>query len=242
MTPNDVARKHKLLVVGQDNLALNDDLVHEVMIIGDEGAVQPGVQIKDLDGEGELLIEYGFIDTFIQNLITAKKHLDIVIRDLIREKLAMKVVKAPAPYKQSERSLFMAGSIEMGVAEDWQTKLGKELEDIEGLALNPRRDDWDSSWEQSIDDPQFREQVEWEMDAMDAADVIAMYFDKDTKSPITLLELGLHANDGKLIIFCPKGFWRRGNVEVVASRFDIPMAETWEEFVTLIRTALNGKP
>jgi hypothetical protein len=34
------------------------------------------------------------------------------------------------------------------------------------LVLNPRREDWDSSWIQSIDNPQFREQVEWEIYAL----------------------------------------------------------------------------
>jgi hypothetical protein len=150
----------------------------------------------------------------------------------------MKVVKAPAAYEPEATSIFFAGSIEMGAAEDWQTKLAKELEDIDGLALNPRRDDWDSTWKQSLDEPKFVEQVEWELDAMDAASVIAMYFDKDTKSPITLLELGMHANDDKLIVFCPEGFWKRGNVQVVCERQGIPMAESWKDFVALIRAAL----
>lgn len=150
----------------------------------------------------------------------------------------MKVVKAPNAYEPEATSLFLAGSIEMGTAEDWQTRLTKELEGVEGLILNPRRDDWDSSWTQSIENEQFREQVEWELDAMEAASVIAMYFDEETKSPITLLELGLHANEDKLIVMCPEGFWRRGNVEVVCARFGIPMAETWDDFVSLIRAAL----
>jgi len=50
-----------------------------------------------------------------------------------------------------------------------------------------------------------------------------MYFDPNTKSPISLLELGLHANSGKMIVCCPKGFWRKGNVDIVCERYDVPV-------------------
>lgn len=68
----------------------------------------------------------------------------------------MKVLKAPEPLPVIRRkgvvprSLFLAGSIEMGVAVDWQTSLTKFLERPENrmgcdFVFNPRRDDWDSS-------------------------------------------------------------------------------------------------
>ena len=126
----------------------------------------------------------------------------------------------------------------MGVAEDWQTKFTKALEGKNVLVLNPRRDSWDPTWEQSISNPKFTQQVNWEMDALDFANTIVMYFDPNTKSPISLLELGLHADSGKLMVCCPDGFWRKGNVEVVCSRFGIPMFESLdlliESFLTRI--------
>ncbi len=57
-------------------------------------------------------------------------------------------------------SIFLAGSIEMGKAEDWQTQLTNLLTGVR--VFNPRRDDWDPSWTQSITNPNFKEQVEWE--------------------------------------------------------------------------------
>ena len=75
------------------------------------------------------------------------------------------------------RSIFLAGSIEMGTAADWQTQLVTELGDRDDLAVfNPRREEWDASWRQSIDEPKFREQVEWELDNLERAHVIAMWF------------------------------------------------------------------
>lgn len=119
--------------------------------------------------------------------------------------------------------VFLAGSIEMGSAVDWQSQVESDFVFYDGYILNPRRSDWDSSWVQSIDSPQFRQQVEWEMNGMDMADRILMHFEPETKSPITLLELGLHAADSKLIVSCPDGFWRKGNVEIVCKRYNIPL-------------------
>ncbi len=145
--------------------------------------------------------------------------------------------KPPAPFVAPEgaRVVFLAGSIEMGTAEDWQRALAEALADRDVVVLDPRRDDWDASWRQSIDDPQFRTQVTWELDGLERADLIAMWFVPETRSPITLLELGLHARSGKLVIGCPPGFWRRGNLEVVAARYGIPLVDRWDAFVAEVR-------
>jgi hypothetical protein len=126
----------------------------------------------------------------------------------------------------------LAGSIELGLAEQWQERVVQAMADLNGLViLNPRRDDWDSTWEQRADNPQFSEQVEWELDMLDAADVVVMYLAAGTRSPISLLELGLCARTGKLKVCCPEGFWRRGNVEVVCRRYQIPMFATLDDLI-----------
>lgn len=144
-------------------------------------------------------------------------------------------IKAPHDYKAHLHlpSVFLAGSIEMGVAVDWQAAVSAALSKLDVLVLNPRRAAWDASWEQSIDNPPFREQVEWELDALDAADVALMYYAPNTKSPITLLEMGLHAakNPEKLIVCCPEGFWRRGNVDIVCHRYGVTQVETLDELI-----------
>lgn len=150
----------------------------------------------------------------------------------------MKHLCSPHPWSPADATtVFLAGSIEMGAAEDWQSTLTAALGDRELTVLNPRRDEWDGSWRQSIDEPKFREQVEWELDGLDRADVIAMWFAGGTRSPITLLELGLHARSGKLIIGCPPEFWRRGNIEVVAARCGIALHATWDAFAAAVLTA-----
>jgi hypothetical protein len=133
------------------------------------------------------------------------------------ETLPLKRVNGVVP-----RSVFLAGSIEMGVAEDWQTKVGKYLDDRKVTVFNPRRAGWDSSWKQEKSNPQFFEQVSWELAALEMASCIFLYFDPATKSPISLLELGIFAHSKKLVVGCPDGFYRKGNVDIVCERYGIP--------------------
>lgn len=148
----------------------------------------------------------------------------------------MKEIQAPNEIniEHNKRYLFLAGSIEMGVAENWQQKVVTLLDNTDWVLFNPRRDDWDSSWVQSINNPQFREQVEWELEALTLADQIICYFDPNTKSPVSLLELGLFAKSGKMIVVCPDGFWRKGNVDIVCHRYGIRQANTIEEAIHLL--------
>ena len=145
----------------------------------------------------------------------------------------MNEIKAPNPILSfaDYQNIFLAGSIEMGVAENWQDKVKKLLWNRRVQILNPRRDDWDSSWVQSKDNSQFRQQVEWELEAQEKADKIIMYFGPKTKSLISLLELGLFAHSGKMIVICPVGFWRKGNVDIVCERYGIRQVETLEEAI-----------
>ncbi len=155
----------------------------------------------------------------------------------------MEMIKAPNKIPENSKiKIFLAGSIEMGQATDWQTKVAEMLKDEDVILLNPRRDAWDSTWEQNIDNPNFKEQVEWELNSQTLADYIIMYFDPNTKSPISLLETGLFAHDKKLLIVCPEGFWRKGNVDIVSEKYNIPQFETLEKLVEyLIQTIHNHK-
>ena len=139
------------------------------------------------------------------------------------------VIKPPqSVVKNSKKGftkVFLAGTIEMGNSEDWQSKITEFLSEKPYTILNPRREEWDSSWEQKIENPQFYQQVNWELDALNKSDIIILYLLPDSKSPISLLELGLYASSGKLLVCCPEGFWRKGNVEIVCERYNIPLYE-----------------
>ena len=144
------------------------------------------------------------------------------------------VLKPPAPldFDPSRPSVFLAGSIEMGQAEDWQARFQESLRSADITILNPRRDVWDATWAQEIGNPQFRAQVEWELSAQERATLIAMYFAPATKSPVTLLELGLFARSGRLAVCCSDGYWRKGNVEIVCARYGVPMLESLDALIS----------
>jgi hypothetical protein len=141
------------------------------------------------------------------------------------------------------KKVFLAGSIEMGVAEDWQSKVVKHFEsnewNLKVTFFNPRRDSWDSSWKQEQKSPQFNQQVNWEMNHLDISDIIIMYFDPTTKSPISLLELGTYGSTGKMIVCCPEGFWRRGNVEIFCTRHNIPFFSNLEDAIGALETRVR---
>ena len=149
----------------------------------------------------------------------------------------------PTPFEYRDNfTLFLAGSIEMRTAEHWQKRVVEALKDCKRLTIyNPRRDDWDSSWVQSIDNPQFIEQVEWELDHLQRANLAIFYFDPSTKSPITLMELGMMSNPWSplTLVVCPKGFWRRGNVEIFCNREGIEFFETLDDAISVCRTFLG---
>lgn len=147
----------------------------------------------------------------------------------------------------SSKKIFLAGSIDMGEAEDWQATLTKNIEDLSEKStknvtiFNPRRDDWDSSWEQDINNTQFYDQVTWELDRIDDSDLVIFYFGKDSKSPITLLELGKvsELKDKTVLVYCPKGFYRKGNVDITCHRKKIPVFEELHDLIKEVGTFLK---
>jgi hypothetical protein len=144
-----------------------------------------------------------------------------------------KVILPPEKFdlkSEGKMSVFLAGAIDMGAAEDWQNETTEYLSDVDCVVLNPRRKDWDSTWKQEMENPEFREQVEWELKGLEEVDLIALCYTKDSKAPISLLEMGLHIGDGKLIVFCPEGYWRKGNVDVVCARYGVPVLSDWKDF------------
>ena len=140
-----------------------------------------------------------------------------------------------------KKYIFLAGSIEMGAAIDWQKTVIEHFKDDNVVFFNPRRDDWDPSWKQDIADENFSEQVHWELDHLNLADLILLYLAPDTKSPISLLELGLYADSGKMVVCCPDGFWRKGNVQIVCKRKKIPLYDSLDRWLEVIESIIRDK-
>jgi len=136
--------------------------------------------------------------------------------------MKVSIVYPPNKVTYPTYSIFLAGTIDMGKSTDWQQYSINTIESFdiarELTIYNPRRSDWDSSWKQEITDPQFNEQVNWELDMLEQADIILLYFQKDSLSPISMLELGLFSKHKKMFVCCEEGFWRKGNIDIVCQR------------------------
>jgi len=135
--------------------------------------------------------------------------------------------------------LFLAGSIEFGMAEDWQTSIVDRLRDLDIVVFNPRRATWNPGTSLESDPEEIRRQINWELDAIEGSDLIAFYFAPGTKSPISLLELGLIARQKPAIVCCPYGFWRKTNVDVLCERYGIRQVDSLEDLVKVIKQRVS---
>lgn len=159
----------------------------------------------------------------------------------------MNVITAPNEILDSSPHpwLFLAGSIEMGAAAHWQKAMIEGLADVTGTIFNPRRTDWDSSWVQRASNRQFHRQVSWELMTMDMADYVFFNFCDDTKSPISLLELGICSisKPEVTIVRATANFWRFGNIEVVCERAEhqIPIIHSLDQALRYLEARLGRK-
>lgn len=145
-------------------------------------------------------------------------------------------------------SIFLAGSIEMGKARYWQDILVTKFVELypdryNNLNItfyNPYLKNWDNTINNTIEDERFNYQVSWEWKCLLKSDLIVFNFEPETKSPISLLELGAMATLGKkIIICCPKEFWKYGNVEFIANYYNITLVFDLDEVPFHISQQLN---
>jgi hypothetical protein len=129
------------------------------------------------------------------------------------------------PNDDGKLSIFLAGTIDNGDSEDWQKQLTQKLMPYDVNVFNPRRDNWNPN--ATVDD--LKDQINWEMDALENAKMIIMYITPTSISPISLLELGLYSKK-PIVVCCPEGFWRKTNVDVVCERYEIPLFDDKDKF------------
>ncbi len=137
-----------------------------------------------------------------------------------------------------EFSVFLAGSVQNTEGtEKWRdfvsTKLSKEQVTLIDPVWSCKGTKLD--YNDTKDADRITTQVSWELEALEQVDMIVMYLDAASKSPISLLELGLYAQSGKLVVCCSDGFWRKGNVDVVCKRYGVPQVNNLEELVNKVK-------
>jgi hypothetical protein len=128
------------------------------------------------------------------------------------------------------KSVFLAGTTSKVDKTDWREAISASLSELPITIFNPYRGDWDSTWREEIDFAPYREQVLWELDKQAKATLVVVYFHPATQAPVSLLEFGLSAQiPGKVIAVCPRGFWKRGNVQIVCQKYGIELLDDINE-------------
>ena len=70
--------------------------------------------------------------------------------------------------------------------------------------------------------------------------MIAIYLYLGTISLISLIELGLFIKTKKMVICCPDGFHRRGNVQVICNKYDGKLVATLDKLVKEVKNRIKG--
>ena len=126
-------------------------------------------------------------------------------------------------------SIFLAGTIDCGNSPDWQhdyvEKLKENVKKLPGIlyVYNPRRDSGEGIQPGDIEEMNY--QITWELEHMEKASKIYMRILGDSKSPISLLELGLWAGKDptKIVVCCDPSYYRYQNIAVTCKKSSVMM-------------------
>lgn len=106
--------------------------------------------------------------------------------------------------------VYLAGSTK---GDNWQLTFVQKMSGLNVDVFNPRGLCVDGLFE-------------WELDHLNIATVIALYFDPKDPSPTGLLTLGMFAKTDRLIVCCPNAFHKKSDVDIICKREDIHTVET----------------
>ena len=124
------------------------------------------------------------------------------------------------PEKNShEKYVFLAGSIDNRYFGNWRKETVKKLE-TKANVFDPTNMKHDR-----LNDAEMKSHIIWELDALAIADKILLNFLPDSKSPISLVELGLYVASNKLIVVCPKEFYKSRYVFALCEKYNTPIFE-----------------
>lgn len=144
----------------------------------------------------------------------------------------MQTIKPNQKITQKEgMHIFLAGSVQTSGEQPWRDQLINALTNESVTLFDPRT----TSYGAGASSDEFKTHVNWELEALEESDLVVMYLDAASQSPISLIELGLYAQSEKLIVCCADGFWKKGNVEIVCERYGVHQVAKLEDLITEIK-------
>ena len=122
------------------------------------------------------------------------------------------------PIKSNKlQSIFLAGSMDTQLSHNWR----KQVMDAYLGGYN-FFDPTNSNYKK-LNAFDMKLHIQWELDALAMSDKILLNFLPDALSPISLVELGLYVASNKLIVVCPKEFYKSSYVHALCEKYSTPM-------------------
>lgn len=132
--------------------------------------------------------------------------------------------------------LFLAGTIEMGNSRDWQAYVIEQLKDCGLNIFNPRREENPVVNGQT----EIEYQIRWELKHIRRSDLVLIHFEKNSISPISLLELGLLLGENRLVpdnlfVSCDPEYTRRDNVVLTCEEYGVEVFDDLDDAINIIK-------
>ena len=131
--------------------------------------------------------------------------------------------------KEKGNYIFLAGSIDNRYFGNWRKKVIEEIGD-NNIILDPTNTNHDK-----LSDEEMKLHIQWELDALNMADIILLNFLPNATSPISLVELGMYITSGKLIVICPKEFYKNNYVTTLCKKYNVPIFLSMEKALYIIK-------
>ncbi|TYA78616.1 nucleoside 2-deoxyribosyltransferase domain-containing protein [Seonamhaeicola marinus] len=121
--------------------------------------------------------------------------------------------------------VFLAGSIDLNLDGNWREQVINLIGDKVHF-IDPT-----ISGHDAMNDLQMESHINWELDMLDLADKVFLNFLEESKSPISLVELGMYTRTSKLIVVCPNAFYKSRYIKTLCKKYKIPLFTTLDAAV-----------
>jgi len=112
--------------------------------------------------------------------------------------------------------IFLAGSIDYSI-NNWRNQLSEKFSDQYHF-LDPTHHNLSC-----LSNEELKKHIQWELDGLSIADLIILNLLPNSQSPISLVEMGLYVKSGKLIVICPKEFYKSRYVYTLCEKYNAPV-------------------
>ncbi|MDG1333826.1 MAG: nucleoside 2-deoxyribosyltransferase domain-containing protein [Crocinitomicaceae bacterium] len=124
---------------------------------------------------------------------------------------------------QDRASVFLAGSMATTRKNNWRQTATRTFQAAYHFfdPTNPRHN--------NLNDEEMRNHIKWELEAMKLSDIIILNFLPDSLSPISLVEIGMYISSNKLVVVCPKEFYKWRYIDTLCNEYNTPIFNQLED-------------